>query len=139
MRSPQDLVSLLSEMKSLRAMCLIISVAVMSFSDGLVEAASDCNSAVITSLNMNFILQPVLSRVEVKTHADGHFRIEDPIQWSQFLSFKYSHFSCILQQPQNLQDQWKPIWSAPSPQDFILTHETIISSLGYCEIVSGTL
>ena len=101
----------------------------MSFLDGLVEAASDCNSAVITSPNMNFILQPVLSRVEVKTRADGRFEIEDPIQWPQFLSFKYSYFSCILRQPQNLQDRWKSIWSAPSSQDFIPTHGTIVSSL----------
>ena len=81
MQSPQDLVSLLSEMKLLHTMYLIISIAVISFSDDLVEAASNCNSAVITLLNMNFILQLVLSRIEVKTCADSCFGIEDPIQW----------------------------------------------------------
>ena len=79
MRSLQDPISLLSEIKSLRATYLIISVAVMSFSDSLIGAASDCNSAVITSLNMNFILQLVPSRIEVKTHMNGYFGIEDPI------------------------------------------------------------
>ena len=96
MRSLQNLVSLLSEMKLLHVICLIISVAIMAFFDNLVGATSDCNSAVIMLPNMNFILQPSMGRVKVKTHADGHFRIKDLIQWPQFLSFKYSYFSCIL-------------------------------------------
>ena len=73
----------------------MVFLALMAFSGGLVGASDD--HLIFTSPNMNFVPQLVLSRVEVKIRADSHFKIKDPIQWPQLLSFKYSHMSCIQQ------------------------------------------
>ena len=106
----------------------MVSLALMAFSDGLIRASGD--HLIFMSPNINFVPQSVLSRIEVKIHADSCFGIEDPIQWLQLLSFKYSHMSCIQRQPTSLWDWQKLIWSIPGPQDFIPVHETIVSSLG---------
>lgn len=104
--------------------------AIMRFSDRLAAADSYCDHTVITLPNMDFIPQPVIGRVKVKLRVDGRFGVEDPIQWPQLLSFKYSHFSCILREPSNAQDPRKLIWWKLNSQDFIPTHRTIVSSLG---------
>ena len=54
-------------------------VAILVFSDGLMSAASNCGTAVITLPNMDFISQLVLGRIEVQLCADSCFRVEDLI------------------------------------------------------------
>lgn len=74
---------------------------------------------------MTFIPRPVYGTVTVSIKSNGHYGVEDPIQWPQFMEEnpRYAWLAAVSRKPEDEQDPRRAMWEALLEHDFELVNQ----------------